>query len=136
MFEPKPDINICRVDPFYGATARHFAALMRRYGAPVIVLNLIKQQEKRPRESKLSLEFDAAMAYLNSTLPPHAHLQYISWDWKAAAKRDIKGMIAHMCRLAERSLDSTGFFVSVPPKYRNEFVALQRADGQVLCVFL
>lgn len=76
VFEPKPDINICRVDPFYAATARHFASLMRRYGAPIVVLNLIKQQEKRPRESKLSAEFDAAMLYLNSTLPPHAHLQY------------------------------------------------------------
>jgi hypothetical protein len=143
VFEPKPDINICRVDPFYAATARHFASLMRRYGAPLVVLNLIKQQEKRPRESKLSAEFDAAMLYLNSTLPSHAHLQYflalfvvvvvvvvvcvcvgsdsdrvfacsyISWDWKAAGKRDIKGMIAHMCRLAERSLDMTGFFLSV-----------------------
>jgi len=39
-----------RVDPTYAATQAHFADLLERYSSPVIVLNLVKQREKRERE--------------------------------------------------------------------------------------
>jgi hypothetical protein len=133
MFEPKPDINVNRIDPFYAgkktigsnnssvfislqhflATIRHFQQLMQRYGAPIAVLNLIKQSEKRPRESKLNKELNDAMRYINSTLPDDLKIAYIAWDWKAAVKMDLKGMIAHMCRIAEQAVDTTGFFALV-----------------------
>ena len=141
-----------RIDPFYAATLRHFAHLLRRYGNPVLVLNLIKQAEKRPRESKLNHEFNDAMQFINESLvrrvlglppdrlhsltwrarvaqPADQQIPYLAWDWKAAAKRDLKGMIAHMCSIGERAVDLTGFFCSRPPKYRNEWLMMQRGEA-------
>ena len=39
-----------------------------RYGEPVIVLNLVKGAEKRPRESILQQELAAAIAYINKSV--------------------------------------------------------------------
>ncbi|CEG84681.1 Putative Polyphosphoinositide phosphatase Fig4 [Rhizopus microsporus] len=39
---PKPPIELNVVDPFFSAAALHFENLFQRYGAPCIVLNLIK----------------------------------------------------------------------------------------------
>ena len=36
-----------------------------RYGHPVVVLNLVKSAEKRPRETILRKEFAIAIAYIN-----------------------------------------------------------------------
>ncbi|THF94403.1 hypothetical protein TEA_025507 [Camellia sinensis var. sinensis] len=41
-FSPKPDIILQRYDPTYEATKLHFQDLAKRYGNPIIVLNLIK----------------------------------------------------------------------------------------------
>ncbi|RVW29025.1 Phosphoinositide phosphatase SAC1 [Vitis vinifera] len=41
-FSPKPDIILQRYDPTYEATKLHFEDLAKRYGNPIIVLNLIK----------------------------------------------------------------------------------------------
>ncbi|XP_047260338.1 phosphatidylinositol-3-phosphatase SAC1-like [Capsicum annuum] len=41
-FSPKPDIILQRYDPTYEATRLHFEDLARRYGNPIIILNLIK----------------------------------------------------------------------------------------------
>ena len=56
---PKPPILINRVDPTYQATQLHFEDLLKRYGSPIIVVDLVKQSEKREREvivGKLSVE--------------------------------------------------------------------------------
>ena len=47
---PKPPILINRVDPTYQATQLHFEDLLKRYGSPIIVVDLVKQSEKRERE--------------------------------------------------------------------------------------
>ncbi|RHZ62362.1 hypothetical protein Glove_340g8 [Diversispora epigaea] len=39
---PKPPISIDFLDPFYAAAALHYDNMFKRYGAPIIVLNLIK----------------------------------------------------------------------------------------------
>ena len=82
---PRPPIVLNRVDPNYLATEvglkiaiayvthsecigicfrlvfsflkEHFADMFRRYSSPIIVLDLVKQQEKRPRESIIGKEF-------------------------------------------------------------------------------
>eukprot|EP00965_Chrysotila_dentata_P089229 2946661-Pleurochrysis_carterae.AAC.1 len=41
------------IDPSYEYTLRHFELLWRRYGAPVIVFDLVRQTEKKARESLL-----------------------------------------------------------------------------------
>lgn len=44
---PKPPIELNRVDPTYTATQLHFSDLLKRYGSPICVLDLVKQSEKR-----------------------------------------------------------------------------------------
>lgn len=54
---PKPPILISRVDPAFCATQEHFADLFVRYGSPIIVLDLVKQVEKKQRESLIGAHF-------------------------------------------------------------------------------
>ena len=44
--------------------------LADRYGKPLIVLNLVKVAEKRPRESILQSEFANAISYINKGVRP------------------------------------------------------------------
>ena len=39
---PKPPITIDMIDPFASVASRHFNQLFHRFGAPIIVLNLVK----------------------------------------------------------------------------------------------
>ncbi|XP_073226134.1 phosphatidylinositol-3-phosphatase SAC1 isoform X2 [Cicer arietinum] len=87
-FSPKPDIILQRYDPTYQATKFHFEDLAKRYGNPIIVLNLIKTVEKRPREMMLRREFANAVGYLNQIFPVENHLRFIHWDFHKFAKRD------------------------------------------------
>jgi hypothetical protein len=38
-----PTVSV--VDPFFAAAAKHFNDLLERYGAPIVVVNLIKVSE-------------------------------------------------------------------------------------------
>ncbi|KAL0437925.1 UNVERIFIED_CONTAM: Phosphoinositide phosphatase SAC1 [Sesamum latifolium] len=89
-FSPKPDILLQRYDPTYEATKLHFEDLARRYGNPIIVLNLIKTVEKRPREMMLRREFANAVG-------------------KSA------NVLAVLGGVASQALDLTGFYYSGKP---------------------
>eukprot|EP00123_Amoebidium_parasiticum_P009413 comp19455_c1_seq1/m.22623 comp19455_c1_seq1/g.22623 ORF comp19455_c1_seq1/g.22623 comp19455_c1_seq1/m.22623 type:complete len:638 (-) comp19455_c1_seq1:1554-3467(-) len=84
---PKPAISLDRVDPFYMAAALHFDSLFRRFGAPVIVFNLVKQKEKKPREQLLYHEFNEVIDYLNQFLPDDLKIVYEPFDMARSAKR-------------------------------------------------
>jgi len=71
---------------FLGA---HFNQLLKRYGSPIIILNLVKKREKKKHESTLSEELSMAVKYLNQFLPPEHHIQYISFDMARMSKRQV-----------------------------------------------
>lgn len=48
----------------------HFADLLERYGSPVLVLDLVKQTERREREVIVAREYRRAVEHVNSTMPP------------------------------------------------------------------
>jgi phosphatidylinositol 3,5-bisphosphate 5-phosphatase len=77
------------VDPFFTAAARHFDNLMARYGAPIIILNLIKKREPVPRESKLLDEYTECVDYLNQFLPKEQKMVYRPWDMSRAYKESM-----------------------------------------------
>ena len=52
---PRPPIDSFRFDPSFNAARLHFEDLYRRYGQPVTVIDLVKQQEKHKRESLVSI---------------------------------------------------------------------------------
>jgi hypothetical protein len=74
------------VDPFYTAASKHFDNLFERYGAPLLILNLIKRREPVPRESKLLDEYTQCVEYLNQFLPPDKKMIYRAWDMSRAYK--------------------------------------------------
>lgn len=77
------------VDPFFTAAAKHFDDLFKRYGAPVMILNLIKRRESQPRESKLLDEYTRCVEYLNQFLPAEKKMVYIAWDMSRAYKESV-----------------------------------------------
>ncbi|KAF2667097.1 hypothetical protein BT63DRAFT_458061 [Microthyrium microscopicum] len=121
---PKPDIDINLVDPFYAAAALHFDDLFKRYGAPVYVLNLIKARERNPRESKLGIEFERALAFLNQSLPEDKRILYKAFDMSRAAKTRGQDVVGVLELIAQDIMEETGMFqngdcVNSIPKMQN-----------------
>ena len=104
---PKPPIQINLNDPFYQSSALHFNDLFHRYGLPIIVLNLIKQKEKQPRELKLNHYFMACIKYLDQFLPEGKKIQYFSFDMSRHSKKnlDVIGPIQAIAANAMSQMD-------------------------------
>lgn len=83
---PKPPILVNRVDPTYLATQIHCADLFERYGAPLIVLDLVKQSEKRKRECIIGKEFRQAIEVVNMTIPDPKKIRYVGLDFSRMSK--------------------------------------------------
>ncbi|KAG0298930.1 phosphatidylinositol-3,5-bisphosphate 5-phosphatase [Linnemannia gamsii] len=109
---PKPPIELNVVDPYFSAAALHFDDMFKRYGAPCIVLNLIKAKEKTPRESLLLQEFSECIEYLNQFLPDKKKIWHIKWDMSRASKSPNENVISVLEIIAERTFAQTGFFHS------------------------
>ncbi|KAF9540908.1 phosphatidylinositol-3,5-bisphosphate 5-phosphatase [Mortierella hygrophila] len=109
---PKPPIELNVVDPYFSAAALHFDDMFKRYGAPCIVLNLIKAKEKTPRESLLLKEFSECIEYLNQFLPDEKKIWHIKWDMSRASKSPNENVISVLEIIAERAFAKTGFFHS------------------------
>lgn len=78
---PKPPIVLNRVDPTYQATRAHFEDLLKRYGSPVIVVDLVKQSEKREREVIVGNEFRNAIDYINQHIEDGHKILYCALDY-------------------------------------------------------
>eukprot|EP01018_Ginkgo_biloba_P027956 Gb_28006 [translate_table: standard] len=108
----KPDIILQKKDPTYQATRLHFENLAKRYGNPIIVLNLIKTYEKKPREATLCAEFANAVELINRDLSEANHLKFIHWDFHKFSRRKSANVLQHLAQLASEALDLTGFYCS------------------------
>lgn len=106
---PKPPIQINLNDPFYQSSALHFNDLFHRYGLPIIVLNLIKQKEKQPRELKLNHYFMACIKYLDQFLPESKKIQYYSFDMSRHSKKNLD-VIGPIQSIAANAINQIGFF--------------------------
>nr|CAB3479686.1 unnamed protein product [Digitaria exilis] len=122
---PKPDIfghftPVQRYDPTYEATKKHFDDLAQRYGHPIIILNLIKTVEKRPREMMLRREYFNAVGYLNQNVPEEKKLRFIHWDFHKFAKSKSANVLGVLGKVAGEALDLTGFYYSGKPKVQKK----------------
>ncbi|KAH9834386.1 SacI homology domain-containing protein [Rhodofomes roseus] len=127
---PKPPIEISVMDPFYTAASRHFADLFARYGAPLMLLNLIKKREPVPRENKLGIEYQQCVEYLNQFLPPQKHMIYRAWDMSRAYKEKTQDVIGVLEDIAEESIQTTGFFHSGPEPFSHALdIEAQESDA-------
>ncbi|KAI4325377.1 hypothetical protein MLD38_030783 [Melastoma candidum] len=108
----RPDIIVSRKDPKYEATRLHFENLVKRYGNPIIVLNLIKTWEKKPRETILRAEFANAIRFINRSLPQESRLRFLHWDINKHAKGKENSALIVLYKVAEYALNLTGIFHS------------------------
>lgn len=67
---PKPPIGLDLSDPYKETSGAHFNRLLKHYGSPIIILNLVKKREKKRHESILTDEILSSVKYLNQFLPP------------------------------------------------------------------
>ncbi|KAL5107492.1 Polyphosphoinositide phosphatase [Taenia crassiceps] len=143
----KPPLAITWEDPSYEAFGKHFADLIGRHGAPVIVLNLMKQREKRRFEQQLTDGLLEGIKYLNQfapklrspedwgeTIPP---ITYVSFDM-ARIKRSPKILALDRLKvIAEECVRRTGLFFSVghpTASTREEYIQRTRLHmGSGLC---
>lgn len=86
---PMPPIVVNRVDPSYLATQEHFADLMRRYGSPVTVLDLLKQKERAKRESIIGSEFRYAVSVVNCSMDKDHAVRYCALDFSRISKSSV-----------------------------------------------
>ncbi|XP_052181701.1 phosphoinositide phosphatase SAC2 isoform X2 [Diospyros lotus] len=106
----KPDITLSKKDHKYQATRLHFENLVKRYGNPIIVLNLLKTYEKKPRESILRAEFANAIAFINKDLAEENRLKFLHWDLNKYSKRKSTDVLLLLRKVAAYALNLTSFF--------------------------
>jgi hypothetical protein len=106
----KPDIVLSKRDLNYEATRVHFENLVERYGVPIIILNLIKTNERKPRESILRAEFANAIDFINKDLPEENRLRFLHWDLHKHFHSKTENVLALLGKVAACALMLTGFF--------------------------
>ncbi|XP_015888970.1 phosphoinositide phosphatase SAC3 isoform X2 [Ziziphus jujuba] len=117
----KPDIILSKKDQNYEATRLHFENLVKRYGNPIIILNLIKTHEKKPRESILRTEFANAIEFINKDLSEDKHLRFLHWDLHKHSRSKATNVLLLLGKVAAYALTLTGFFYcQVKPVLRPE----------------
>ncbi|EGG02138.1 uncharacterized protein MELLADRAFT_22840, partial [Melampsora larici-populina 98AG31] len=110
LTKAKPPIEFSVIDPYFTGAARHFDDLFARYGPSVVVLNLIKQKERQPRESKLLPEFVQCIDFLSHSLPEQDILHYVGFDMSAAQRSRQVDVISFLGGVAEEVINRTKFF--------------------------
>ncbi|KAF5733472.1 phosphoinositide phosphatase SAC2 [Tripterygium wilfordii] len=106
----RPDILLSKKDQNYEATRLHFENLEKRYGNPIIILNLIKTREKKPRESILRAEFANAIRYINKGLSQENRLRFLHWDLHKHSRNKATNVLVLLGRVAAYALNLTGIF--------------------------
>ncbi|PPD97031.1 hypothetical protein GOBAR_DD05980 [Gossypium barbadense] len=101
---------VSKKDQSYEATRLHFENLVERYGNPIIILNLIKTQEKKPRESILRQEFANAIDFINKDLSEENRLRFLHWDLHKHSRSKSTNVLLLLGKVANYALTLTGFF--------------------------
>ncbi|XP_020227159.1 phosphoinositide phosphatase SAC2 isoform X1 [Cajanus cajan] len=116
----KPDIILSRKDSNFEATRLHFENLVKRYGNPIIILNLIKTREKKPRETILRSEFANAVRSINKNLRGENRLRFLHWDLHRHSRcSKATNVLGQLGKVAAYALKLTGiFYCPVTPNLR------------------
>jgi hypothetical protein len=112
---PKPPIELNRVDPTYKATQLHFEDLFKRYGSPIVVVDLVKQSEKREREVRVGNEYRHAIDYINMSIDSEQHkIRYCALDYSHISKHRHLDVSTSLNEVSTWAVNQTGFFCSMP----------------------
>ncbi len=111
---PKPPIELNRVDPTYRATQLHFEDLLKRYGSPIVVLDLVKQSEKREREVRVGNEFRHGIDMINTSIDDAHKIRYCALDYSHISKHRNLDVSTSLNEVSTWAVNQTGFFCSAP----------------------
>lgn len=125
----KPAITMDFYDPFAETSGAHFTELLKRYGAPIIILNLVKQRERKRQETMLSDEMSSAVKYLNQFLPLEHQIIYKTFDM-ARKNKGKANVMGHLAEIARNAVMKVGIFLN-KPKYHSQ--KQQTVVGQYRC---
>jgi len=127
---PKPPILLDLSDAFSQTAAEHFNQLLRRYGSPLIVLNLVKKREKKRHESLLTEEYLKDVTYLNQFLPPEHHIQYIGFDMARLNKLKEANVMNRLADIATIAVNRNGIFRSFAPLHSHLITLISEAQHE------
>lgn len=127
----KPAITIDFYDPFAETAGAHFNELLKRYGAPIIILNLVKQRERKKQERLLSDELSSAVKYLNQFLPCEHQIIYKTFDMARKNKNHLVNVMDHLAEIARLAVTKVGIFQNKPKFFsqRDSTVVGQNQNG-------
>ncbi|KAL4232644.1 phosphatidylinositol-3 [Mactra antiquata] len=126
---PKPAISIDQRDPYYHTAGLHFNRCLRRYGSPILLLNLVKRREKRRHESQLCDEYRECKTYLNQFLPPDKQMIYIGFDMAHyTKKKKSNNVLDRLAGISKRCVKQTGFYL-YHPNIKDEFWDREEFEG-------
>ncbi|KAI4330463.1 hypothetical protein MLD38_028752 [Melastoma candidum] len=128
-FVLKPDIILSKKDVKYEATRLHFEDLSKRYGNPIVVLNLIKSHETKPRETILLSEFVNAARVLNKGVPKEDRMRFLHFDLQRHS-REASIALSLLSKVAAEAVNLTGVFcgklISVSQKERTSSLSVPK----------
>nr|CAH7715536.1 unnamed protein product [Callosobruchus chinensis] len=141
----KPAITIDFYDPFAETAGAHFNELLKRYGAPIVILNLVKQSERKKQERLLSDELSSAVKYLNQFLPVEHQIVYKTFDMARKNKGTNANVMRYLADIAKSAVTKVGIFHNKPRyhsqetstvigQYKNDFGSLQTGIVRTNCV--
>ncbi|EDV57744.1 polyphosphoinositide phosphatase [Drosophila erecta] len=107
---PKPQIQLDICDPYAQTPSLHFERLLFHYGAPLIMLNLVKKRERRKHESIISKELEYSIRYLNQFLPPPHRMKHIHFDMARQSRLSGGNVMEQLAIHAESIVQMTGMF--------------------------
>ena len=107
---PKPPIILQPRDLTYAPARRHFASVFARYGAPCLIVNLVKKKEQVARERLIGREFARLTSALNKELPPSARLQFLSVDYNAIVKAKRHNLVSALRDVGRWTAANVGIF--------------------------
>eukprot|EP00095_Tigriopus_kingsejongensis_P006225 maker-scaffold301_size216225-snap-gene-0.18 protein:Tk06225 transcript:maker-scaffold301_size216225-snap-gene-0.18-mRNA-1 annotation:"polyphosphoinositide phosphatase isoform x2" len=129
---PKPQIFFELSDPHGRTSGQHFDQLMRHYGSPVVVVNLVKRREKRRRhECLLGEEFQKQVEYLNMFLRPEHRIKYFHLDMARCKNRQDTEVIQSLDDIANYSIRRTGIFYNNKQSFGHVLYEKKRHDSLV-----
>ena len=131
----KPAITIDLYDPFVETAGAHFNELLRRYGSPVIILNLVKRREKKKQEKLLSDELSSAVKYLNQFLPPEHVIQYKTFDM-ARKNKSNANVMEHLAGIARNAVTKTGIFHNQQKYFAQKGMDLFSVEAPIMLLFV
>ncbi|KAH8293111.1 hypothetical protein KR044_004281 [Drosophila immigrans] len=128
---PKPPIQLDISDPYAQTPSRHFERLLFHYGAPLIMLNLVKKRERRKHESIISKELENSIKYLNQFLPPQHRMKHIHFDMARQSRLSGGNVMEQLAVHAESIIQLTNMFYKA---HRGSELSFQSGIVRTNCV--